>query len=143
LKYLKDFAGGKGLTVDDVFVDVGSVLNHKRKRFLDLCGLVTRGEVATVIIAQKDRLVRFGFDFFDELFAKFGCEIMVVNKAEEVSPTQESTEDLISIVQHFAARLYGQGTYKARKLAGTVREALSGAADGKTKEPAIEHQKVG
>jgi len=142
LKYLNDFAAGKGLTVDDVFVDVGSALNYKRKRFLDLCGLVTRGEVATVIIAHKDRLVRFGFDFFDELFTKFGCEILVVNKAEDVSPAQELTEDLISIVQHFAARLYGQRTYKARKLAKTVREALFGEADGKTKESAIERQEM-
>jgi predicted site-specific integrase-resolvase len=63
---------------------------------------------------------------------------VVVNKAEDMSPAQELTEDLISIVQHFAAKLYGQRTYKARKLTKTVREALAGAADGKTKEPAAE-----
>lgn len=43
--------------------------------------MVTRGEVKTVIVAHKDRLVRFG--------AKFGCEILVVNKAEDMSPAQE------------------------------------------------------
>jgi Predicted site-specific integrase-resolvase len=103
--------------------------------------MVTRGEVKTVVVAHKDRLVRFGFDFFEDLFAKFGCEILVVNKAEDMSPAQELTEDLISIVQHFAAKLYRR-TYKARKLTKTVREALSDAADGKTKEPAAEQKEV-
>lgn len=140
LKYLKDFTAGKGLTVDEILSDVGSALNYKRKNFLKLRGMVTRGEVKTIIVAHKDRLVRFGFDFFEDLFAKFGCEILVVNKAEDMSPAQELTEDLISIVQHFAAKLYGQRTYKARKLTKTVREALSSAADGKTKEPAPEQK---
>ncbi|CAB3392200.1 protein of unknown function [Kyrpidia spormannii] len=66
-------------------------------------------------MAHKDRLVRFGFDFLEDLFAQFGCEILVVNKAEGMSPAQELAEDLISIVQHFAAKLYGARTYRARK----------------------------
>ncbi|SHE71309.1 hypothetical protein SAMN02745218_00715 [Desulfofundulus australicus DSM 11792] len=56
----------------------------------------------------------------------------------DMSPARELTEDLISIVQHFAARLYGQRTYKARKLTRTVREALKDAADSKAEEPAAE-----
>ncbi|MGI9862328.1 IS607 family transposase [Moorella naiadis] len=138
LHYLKEFAAGRGLAVDEIFADIGSALNYKRKNFLKLCGMVTRGEVKTVIVAHKDRLVRFGFDFFEDLFAKFGCEILVANKAEDMSPAQELTEDLISIVQHFAARLYGQRTYKARKLTKTVREALAGATDDQAEKPAAE-----
>lgn len=143
LNYLKDFAAGKGLSIDEILTDIGSALNYKRKNFLKLCNMVTRGEVKTVIIAHKDRLVRFGFDFFEDLFAKFSCEILVVNKAEDMSPAQELTEDLISIVQHFAARLYGQRTYKARKLTRTVREALANATDGEAKKPAAEQSKMG
>lgn len=142
LQYLKDFAAGKGLAVDEIFTDVGSALNYQRKNFLQLCGMVTRGEVKTVVIAHKDRLVRFGFDFFEDLFAKFGCDILVVNQAEEMSPAQELTEDLISIVQHFAAKLYGQRTYKARKLTKTVREAVKNAADSKAEESATEQSEV-
>jgi predicted site-specific integrase-resolvase len=82
--------------------------------------------------------VRFGFDFFEDLFAKFGYEILVANKAEDLSPAQELTEDLNSIVQHFAARLYGQRTYKARKLTKTVKEALVGATDDQAEKPAAE-----
>ncbi|AEG16915.1 regulatory protein MerR [Desulfofundulus kuznetsovii DSM 6115] len=63
LEYLKDFAAGRGLTVDEILADVGSALNYKRKNFLKLCGMVTRGEIKTVIVAHKDRLVQFGFEF--------------------------------------------------------------------------------
>jgi len=140
LNYLKEFAAGKGMPVDEILTDVGSALNYRRRNFLKLCGMVTRGEVKTVIMAYKDRLVRFGFEFFEELFARFGCEILVVNRAEDMCPVQELTEDLISIVQHFAAKLYGQRTYRARKLVKKVREALAGATDGETKEPVAQHQ---
>lgn len=98
LAYLKEFAAGKGLAVDEVIADVGSALNYRRKGFLKLCGMVLRGEVRAVIVAYKDRLVRFGFEFFEELFARFGCELLVVNRAEEASPAQELAEDLVSIV---------------------------------------------
>jgi len=88
LAYLKEFAAGKGLTVDEVIADVGSALNYRRKGFLKLCGMVLRGEVRAAVVAYKDRLVRFGFEFFEELFAPFGCELLVVNRAEEASPAQ-------------------------------------------------------
>jgi predicted site-specific integrase-resolvase len=141
--YLKEFAAGRGLTVDEILTDVGSALNYKRKNLLRLCDLVTRGEVKTVVVAHKDRLVRFGFEFFEQLFARFGCELVVVNRAEEGSPGRELAEDLISIVQHFAAKLYGQRTYKARKLSKTVREALKDAADGEAEKPAAQRKEVG
>jgi excisionase family DNA binding protein len=83
LAYLKEFAAGKGL-----IADVGSALNYRRKGFLKLCGMVLRGEVGAAVVAYKDRLVRFGFEFFEELFARFGCELLVVNRAEEASPAQ-------------------------------------------------------
>jgi excisionase family DNA binding protein len=143
LNYLKEFAAGRGMPVDEIFTDVGSALNYRRKNFLKLCGMVTRGEVKTVIVAYKDRLVRFGFEFFEDLFARFGCEILVVNRAEDASPAQELAEDLVSIVQHFAARLYGQRSYRARKLVKRVREAIADAADRAAEEPASEQREVG
>ncbi|ACX51439.1 Resolvase domain protein [Ammonifex degensii KC4] len=141
--YLKEFAAGRGLCVDEIITDVGSALNWHRKGLMKLCDLVLRGEVKTVVVAYKDRLARFGFEFLEKLFARFGCELVVVNRAEDASSAQELAEDLVSIVQHFAARLYGQRTYRARKLVKKVKEALADAADGEAEEPAAEQRKVG
>lgn len=54
LQYLKEFTAGRGLTIDEIFADIGSALNYKRKNFLKICGMVTRGEVKTIIVAYKD-----------------------------------------------------------------------------------------
>lgn len=35
------------------------------------------GEVSKVIIAHKDRLVRFSFEFIEEFASWYGCEIIV------------------------------------------------------------------
>lgn len=64
-----------------------------------------------LIIAHKDRLCRFGFDFFDYLASQNGCEIVVVNQ-EALSPQQEMVEDLMAIIHTFSCRLYGLRKYK-------------------------------
>jgi putative resolvase len=36
-------------------------------------------EVKTLVIAHKDRLVRFGFVWFAQFCATHGCELLVLN----------------------------------------------------------------
>jgi len=52
---------------------------------------IQNGEVSKLLIAHKDRLVRFGFDYFDRLATLNGCELIVVNQ-ESLSPQQEINE---------------------------------------------------
>ncbi|MCP4748830.1 MAG: IS607 family transposase, partial [Desulfobacteraceae bacterium] len=72
---------------------------------------ITSGEISTLIIAHKDRLCRFGFDFFEYLANQNGCKIVVVNQ-ESLSPQQEIVEDLTAIIHTFSYRLYGLRKYK-------------------------------
>ena len=69
------------------------------------------GLVGTLIIAHKDRLCRFGFDYFEQMARNNGCIIKVVNQ-ETLSPQQEMVEDLMSIIHTFSCRLYGLRNYK-------------------------------
>ena len=43
---------------------MGSGLNFKRKQFVQLMKRVEKGEVGEIIVAHKDRLVRFGSETF-------------------------------------------------------------------------------
>ena len=52
--------------VDEWISEVGGGLNFKRKKFLKLMKGIRLGEVSKVIIAHKDRLVRFSFEFIEE-----------------------------------------------------------------------------
>ena len=106
--------------VEEKLEDMGSGLNYKRKSFLVLMEMVERGEVSEIVIAHKDRLVRFGFEWFEKFCLDHGCVIVVMN-AETLSPEQEMTQDLLSIIHCFSSRLYGLRKYK-KKLHEMVTE---------------------
>jgi putative resolvase len=63
-----------------------------------------------VVVAHKDRMCRFAFEFVQELANSVGCEIIVANQ-ESLSPQQELVEDLMSIIHCFSCRLYGLRNY--------------------------------
>jgi len=77
--------------------------------------MVMNGEVSKVIIAYPDRLTRFGFKILEEFFKNYGTEIVVINH-EEKSPQEELVEDLITIISHFAGKLYGMRSHKYKKV---------------------------
>jgi putative resolvase len=89
---------------------VGSGLNYNRKNFTALMDRVERGEVAEILIAHKDRLVRFGHDWFERFFANHGTTITVMN-IQSLSPEEEVTQDLLSIIHCFSSRLHGLRRY--------------------------------
>jgi putative resolvase len=117
---VEQFCIASGKEVAEYMEDVGSGLNYKRKHFLRLMEMVERGEVAEIIIAHKDRLVRFGFEFFEKFCTDHGCRITVMN-AESLSPEEEMVKDLLSIVHCFSSRLYGLRRYKKADIVAMVK----------------------
>ena len=101
----------KGIIVDEVFEDIGSGLNYNRKKWNKLIEDCMLGLIKTVIVAHKDRFIRFGFDWFERFLKSNGVEIIVVNN-EKTSPEQELVNDLISIIHVFSCRIYGLRKYK-------------------------------
>jgi putative resolvase len=107
------FCAGMGRTIDQRFEDIGSGLNYKRKSFLQILEMVERGEISELVVAHKDRLVRFGFEWFEKFCKDHGVKILVMN-AESLSPEEEMTKDLLSIIHCFSSRLYGLRKYKKK-----------------------------
>lgn len=81
---------------------------------------IERGEVGTLVIAHKDRLARFGFDYLERVATKNGCTIVVANQ-ESLSPQEEMVQDLLAIVRTFSCRLYGLRRYEK-----TLKDELAG-----------------
>lgn len=98
------------IPVDEWVQEIGGGMNFKRKRFLSIIDRIQRGEIVKLIVAHKDRLMRFGFDLFSHIAAENGCEIVVANQ-ESLSPQQEMVEDLMAIVHTFSCRLHGMRKY--------------------------------
>jgi len=69
------------------------------------------GKIKTIIISNKDRFIRFGYDWFEKFCLKFNTSIIVVNN-ESLSPDEELVQDIISILDVFSRRLYGLRKYK-------------------------------
>lgn len=99
------------IPVDLWIQEIGGGMNFKRKQFMTLLDRIQHGEIQKILVAHKDRLMRFGFDLFAHIATENGCEIVVVNQ-ESLSPQQEMVEDLVSIVHTFSCRLYGMRKYK-------------------------------
>jgi putative resolvase len=72
---------------------------------------VELGQVRRIIIAHRDRLVRFGYDYFEAFCERHNTELIVVN-GDTMSPEQELVQDLLAIVTVFGARLHGLRSYK-------------------------------
>lgn len=98
------------IPVDEWVQEIGGGMNFKRKQFLSLIDRIQRGEILKLIVAHKDRLMRFGFDLLGHIATENGCEIVVANQ-ESLSPQQEMVEDLMAIVHTFSCRLYGMRKY--------------------------------
>ncbi len=64
---MEQFCLGKGLVVDEWIDEVGGGLNFKRRKFLKLISSILSGEVEILVVAHKDRLCRFAYDFVEYL----------------------------------------------------------------------------
>ena len=119
------YAKDRGYGEIQILSDVGSGLNENRKGFLRLLEMVTERKVSKVIVVYEDRLTRFGFETLRRMFQAFGTAIEVINSGEK-APQEELVEDLITIVSHFAGKLYGMRSHKYREVVEGVRKLLSG-----------------
>ena len=104
--FLTQYMVNKGVKPDLVLEDIASGMNENRTNFNKLIQLVVENKVSTVYISYKDRLVRFGFEYFKNIFSQFNTSIEVVNLTKEEDFQQELTQDFISIIHHFSMKMY-------------------------------------
>lgn len=123
IEFIKTYAKEMGWEID-ILKDIGSGLKEDRRNFQKLLKMVMNREVSKVIVAYPDRLTRFGFKVLEKFFKSYGTEIIVIDK-EEKSPQEELVEDLITIISHFAGKLYGMKSHKYRKVVEGARKLIS------------------
>ena len=80
---------------------------------------VLAGKVKRVIITYKDRLSRVGFELFSYLFAKHGCELIVMS---EVGSTELDSVEVFDDVVHLLDR-YSLSVNK-KNINKTLKELL-------------------
>ena len=67
------------------------------------------------MIAYKDRLTRFGYELIENIIKNNSDgKIIVLNKTEENTPTEEMTKDIIAIMNVYVAKINGLRKYKKK-----------------------------
>lgn len=98
----------------DVITDICSGLDFKRKGLSQILDTCLQGNIGEIVIAYKDRLVRFGYELLEQLVTKTGGTITIVGETQEKSYEEEFTEDLLSIVHIFSCEQMGKRKYEKR-----------------------------
>lgn len=97
-----------------IIKDIGSGLNYKRKGLEEIMEKAINGEIEELVISYKDRLTRFGYEMIEWLIEKYSNgKIIIVNKSEEETPTEELTKDILSIMNVYVAKINGLRKYKS------------------------------
>jgi putative resolvase len=121
---LETFCAARGWTYE-VLQDLGSGLNYQKKGLKKLIKAICSGSVGRLIIAHKDRLMRFGAELIFAICESFGTEVVIINASEDSTFEDDLVQDVLEIITVFSARLYGSRSRKNKKLL----EALKDAAD--------------
>jgi putative resolvase len=95
----------------EIISDVGSGLNFKRKGLRTILERLLQGNSIKLVVAERDRLCRFGFELVEYLIVKNGGELVVLNQIAS-SPESELVSDILSIIHVFSCRIHGMRKYK-------------------------------
>ena len=125
-----NWAINNGYKVDMKLQDIKSGMCFtERKDFQKLMSLAATGQLGTLIVENRDRLCRFGFEMIEEMFRKLGAKIIVISNVEDKSYEKELTDDLISIIHYYSMKSYSmrRRLYKAELvLSSDSEDVLNG-----------------
>lgn len=103
IERLTNFAIANGYIIKQIYKEIASGLNDDRK---ELNKLLNNDKITLLIVENKDRLTRFGFNYLLLLLTRLNVKLIVANQLD--SNKNDLMNDFISIVTSFCARIYGQ-----------------------------------
>jgi excisionase family DNA binding protein len=124
VQYLTQYCSSRGYRVIDVLSDVASGLKTERRGLSKLFNYVVNRQVDVVVVAYRDRLTRFGFEYLEYFFRQYGVAIEAVFGEEPKDSHRELVEDLIEVVTSFAEKLYGLRSHRKKEFVEGFKKLL-------------------
>lgn len=106
----------------EIISEIGSGLNMNRKKLQYIIKQAIEGNISEIVVAHRDRLTRFGFELFENIIKDYSKGKITVIDKTELSPEEEITKDLLSILNVFSARVNGLRKYKTQLKTETVQK---------------------
>lgn len=124
INLIKSYMLANGISPDAVYSEIASGINDNRPELNKLLHDIFDKKIKTVYITYKDRLTRFGFNYFKNIFAMNGVELIVLDNLEntEKAYQDELTEDLISIIHHYSTKLYSNRRKRMKEIQKLLEE---------------------
>ena len=107
-----------------VVTDIASGLKEDRRGLKKIIETAKRKEIQVVVVAYKDSLTRFGFEYLKTLFNTLGVDVYVAFQEEPKDYLQELVEDFVEIATSFAARIYGKRSSRYKQVVKCIGEAV-------------------
>ena len=115
----EEYAIINGFNITKIYKEIASGMNDNRRELNKLFNDMDT-KCFTLIVENKDRLTRFGFNYIFKYFKSMGCDIDVINTSND--DQQDLMKDLVSVITSFCCRLYGlrRGAHKARNIKNDI-----------------------
>ena len=108
----------------EIISDLGSGMNYHKKGLKRLLNDVLSEKVGRLVIAHKDRLLRFGAELIFAICEAKQVEVIILNQGEDTTFEEDLAKDVLEIITVFSARLYGSRSRKNQKLLESVKSAV-------------------
>jgi len=108
----------------DVVADLGSGMNYHKKGLKRLLNAILADEVGRLVIAHKDRLLRFGAELVFAICEAKRVEVVILNQGEDTTFEEDFAKDVVEIITVFSARLYGSRSHQNQKMLDGVKRAV-------------------
>ena len=102
---IDNYAQSCGVEISHWYIDHNSSLNYQREQFNQLLEQIEMGKVKTLFLAHKDRLVRFGYEWFASFCNRHGTEIKLVSHSEWTPDKHELINELKLIINIFSGKV--------------------------------------
>lgn len=123
IERLRLYSIAKGYTIVREVKEIASGLNDDRKQ---LNSILNSSDWDILVVEHKERLTRFGFNYFTTLLKQLDKSVEVINETVEKTKNEELMNDFISIITSFCGRLYGSNRKtKSKEIIEKLNEDIT------------------
>lgn len=110
IKFISSYCKNNKIIIDKTYSEIASGISLDRPELQSLLDDIISGKINTVYISYKDRLSRLSFTLLNQIFLKFGTNIIVISdvlhKKGKKNDDSELFEDLLSLMHYFSTKTY-------------------------------------
>jgi putative resolvase len=92
--------------IPKVYTDIGSGLNDRRPRFLQVLRDGVQGRYDRLYITYRDRLARFGIVSYEAILGCLDIPLICIQEKELPSLERQLVQDVIAVITSFAGKVH-------------------------------------